>query len=372
MEALYSINQNEFADNLQKMESSDEVKSVLLLMTNDDTFSTDFLTPLLQRFSKPIIGGYFYEVIYNCEQKNKGVLLLPLTFKLRTEIFSFDDSKLNVFEKLETTYSSKLKENGGVFIFIDAFAPQKSTFIEDLFNFFGYKYSFFGAGCGSDSFISFPCIIHNSGVYKNAAAIGYCDEYISLGVAHGWTSISEPLKVTESVNNKILTINWEPAFDMYKEIVENHSGLMFDKNNFGEIAKCYPIGLMKIDGQKVIRDPFKTEESALFCLDNVESGQYITVMNGDNDSLINGAANAAKTCETGNTDNGIKSEYTFCVDCFSRVKFMGNDYIKELKAIEAEKPVHGVVTFGEIANVGDSFLEIYNKTIIVAGWKKIY
>jgi hypothetical protein len=352
------------------MEESNEVKSVLLLMTNDKTFTVEFLNPLLRSFTKPVIGGVFYEVIYNSEQKNTGVLLIPLSFELRTEIFSFGDSNLNVFEKLDSTYSTKLNENGGVFIFVDAFAPQKSTFIEDLFNFFGFKYSFFGAGCGSDSFISFPCIIHNSGVYENAAAIGYTTGHLSMGVAHGWTSVSEPLKVTESEKNKIQTINWEPAFDVYKKVVEMHSGLVFDNNNFPEIAKCYPIGLMKIDGEQVIRDPYTTLDGALYCLDNVDTGQYITVMNGNSASLIEGAAKAAEKCENDNKDKDIVSDFTFCVDCFSRVNFLGKDYSKELKAIEGIKPVYGVVTFGEIANVGDSFLEIYNKTIIVAGWKQ--
>jgi len=369
MEALYTDNQNTFKENIKQMEDSNEVKSVLILLTNDKTFSVEFLNPLLKSLTKPIIGGVFYEIIYNSKQKNKGVLLVPLSFKLETEIFNFDDTNLKVFEKLDSTYSTKLNENGGIFIFVDAFSPQKSSFIEDLFNFFGFKYSFFGAGCGSDSFVSFPCIIHNSGVFENAAVIGYTTEHLSMGVAHGWTSVSEPLKVTESEKNKIQTINWEPAFDVYKKIVEKHSGLVFENDNFSEIAKCYPIGLIKIDGEQVIRDPYTTQEGALYCLDNVDAGQYITVMNGNSASLIEGAAKAAEKCETGNKAKGIISEFTFCVDCFSRVNFLEKDYSKELKAVEGIKPVYGVVSFGEIANTGDSFLEIYNKTIIVAGWK---
>ena len=369
MEALYTDNQDKFKENLKQMEDSNEVKSVLLLMANDKTFSVEFLNPLLKSFLKPIIGGVFYEVIYNSKQENKGILLIPLLFKLEIEIFNFADSNLKVFEKLDSTYSNKLNENGGIFIFIDAFAPQKSTFIENLFNFFGFKYSFFGAGCGSDSFVSFPCIIHNSGVYENAAAIGYTTEQLSMGVAHGWNSISEPLKVTESENCKIQTINWEPAFEVYKKIVEKHSGLVFYNNNFSEIAKCYPIGLIKIDGEQVIRDPYTTNDGALYCLDIVDTGQYITVMNGNSASLIEGAVKAAEKCETSNKDKDIISEFTFCVDCFSRVNFLEKDYFKELKAIERNKPVYGVVSFGEIANTGDSFLEIFNKTIIVAGWK---
>ena len=97
MEALYTANLTKFQENLKQMQDSNEVKSVLLLMTNDKTFTVEFLNPLLRSFTKPVIGGVFYEVIYNSEQKNKGVLLIPLSFELRTEIFSFGDSNLNVF-----------------------------------------------------------------------------------------------------------------------------------------------------------------------------------------------------------------------------------------------------------------------------------
>jgi len=372
MEALYTTLQKEFQENLSKLEDADEVKSVLLLLTNDKTFSVEFLTPILKSFKKPIIGGVFYEVIYNSEQKDNGVLLIPLSFELKTEVFNFEVQNTNTFKKLDSYYSSELINNGSIFIFVDAFSPSKSAFIEDLFNFFGFKYTFFGAGCGSDSFVSFPCVIHNTGIFGNAAVIGFTHEPINLGVAHGWTPVSEPLKVTESDESKILSINWEPAFEVYQNIVEKHSGLIFTDSNFSEIAKCYPIGLMKLDGEMVIRDPYSTKEGVLNCLDNVDTGQYITVMHGNVDSLIAGAAKAAETYEKENKVSGITSEFIFCVDCFSRVSFLGKDYSRELKAIEVNRPVNGVVTFGEIANIGDSFLEIYNKTIIVAGWKHIY
>ena len=92
MEALYTDNQNIFKENIKQMEDSNEVKSILILLTNDKTFSVEFLNPLLKSFLKPIIGGVFYEVIYNSEQKNKGVLLIPLSFELKTEIFNFNSN----------------------------------------------------------------------------------------------------------------------------------------------------------------------------------------------------------------------------------------------------------------------------------------
>jgi hypothetical protein len=289
---------------------------------------------------------------------------------LITEVFDFAAEAGNNFEKLEKRFSNTLADNGTVFIFTDAFTPSKSVFIEDLFNFFGFKFTFIGAGCGSDSFVSFPCVIHNSGIHANTGVIGFAEEPVKLGIAHGWTPITEPLRVTESELNKINSINWEPAFDIYKRVVEAHSGLKFNDNNFLEVAKCYPIGLVKIDGELVIRDPFQIKDGAIFCLDNIEKGQYITIMNGNVDSLIAGAAKAAESCQEPGSITNTKENFVFCIDCISRVKFMDDDYAKELKAIGNDQPVCGTVSFGEIANAGHSFLEIYNKTVIVAKWEQ--
>lgn len=368
MEPIYTINQKELKDNLQKMENASDVMSVLFLMTNDDTFPVEFLNPLLNSLKKPVIGGVFYELIYKSELKKNGILLIPLSFEIKTEIFDYTKTDKSIFETLEDTYSNNLSEKGSVFIFTDAFTTSKSLFIEDLFNFFGFKFSFIGAGCGSDSYESFPCIIHSSGIHSNAGVIGYSTEPVAFGVAHGWKSISQPLKVSESDLNVVKTINWEPAFEMYKNIVEKHSGLTFNDDNFLDIAKSYPVGLNKIDDEMVIRDPFMTKDGALYCLDNIDKGQYISIMNGDAKSLIEGAAIASHVCNASSEKKGITTESLFCIDCISRVKFLSDDYSKELQAIGGKELVNGVVSFGEIANVGDSFLEIYNKTVIVAKW----
>ena len=127
---------------------------------------------------------------------------------------------------------------------------------------------------------------------------------------------------------------------------------------------------MKIDGEMVVRDPFLIEDSSIYCIDNIDKGQYISILNGDSDSLIEGAEIALNIFNKNKSQKGIVTDFTFCIDCISRVNFLGNDYRKELQVIGDNKPVNGIVTFGEIANVGDSFLEIYNKTVIVAGWKQ--
>ena len=52
-------------------------------------------------------------------------------------------------------------------------------------------------------------------------------------------------------------------------------------------------------------------------------------------------------------------------------KFGENEIVLEFEEIIGGLSVYRALTLGEIANVGDSCLEIYNKTVIVAKWKQI-
>jgi len=370
MEALYSINRIELIENLQKMESSSEVKSILILMTDDGVCDPEFMNPVLSTFSKSIIGGVFHEIIVDSVRKDIGALLLPLNFELKTQLFELSADESQFYSKMEIVFSENMPDTGSVFVFEDAFVDGKTAFVESLFNFFGSNFKFLGAGCGSYAFKSFPCVIHNSGVFSNMGVIGVTSEPVSLGVAHGWLSISSPMKVTETESTKVLTINWEPAFDVYKRIVEAHSHRTFDDTNFLDIAKSYPLGLVKIDGEMVVRDPIKTEDGCLLFFDNIEIGRYICILHGSVESLLEGAYAAKDKCVHCIRENETTDGFVFCIDCFSRVKFLEDVFTSELDVISGGQTVYGALTFGEIANVGDSFLEIYNKTVIVAKWKQ--
>lgn len=372
MKALFSETKSELIRNFKIIDNDPAIKSALVLLTNDKDFTDDVLNPILRNVSKSVIGGVFYKLIFDSELKDHGVLIVPLSFTLKTEVFSFDDNDEQMFARLQDKFSEQIKEVGSVFVFTDAFGTRKAMFIEELFNFFGFKYSFVGAGCGSESFVSFPCVLHNSGVHANAAVIGYTNQDINLGVGHGWTPVSVPLKVTESRENEMISLNWEPAFDVYKSVVEEHSGVELTLENFLDIAKSYPIGLMKVDGEMVVRDPFKVLDGTISCLDNIEQGQYVAILYGTSDTLVDGAAKAADACFGTQLPLIPERNTLFCVDCISRVKFLSDDFSDEIKAISGNLVVNGVLSFGEIANMGHSFLEIYNKTIIVAQWEQIH
>lgn len=368
MNEIYLPPQNitSLKSHLFNYENDKNVKSVLFFMADEQHYNESELNPILNKISKPIIGGIFPEIIFKSNRQFTGVLLIPLQFELNTQLIKLSNSAESILKQLKTTQQNSIDSSSSLFVFYDALSDNKSRFIENLFNFFGVNPTYIGGGAGSLSFNSFPCIINNYGLHKNAAVIGWTSNKIAIGAAHGWESISTPLKVTKTFKNEIIDINWKPAFETYKEIVELHSNKKFNNTNFFKIAKSYPLGISKIDAEKVVRDPYKTFKNKLYLIDIIHEGEYIEIMNGNTKSLLQSALTATEKAFSNSDKSQIKT--TFCLDCISRALYMQDSFDMELNVVEKKAPTSGILSIGEIANSGESVLEIFNKTIVIAIW----
>jgi hypothetical protein len=362
MKSIYCQNIDDLKLQLENLFNDKNTLSVMMFIADEERIEDQKINELLINFKKPIIGGIFPEIIFESQRKKSGIMLYALPFVLSYKMIDLNKSESDINNELNHCKSEFEFKN--IFVFVDCLSEQKPFFIESLYNNFGNNYKYFGGGAGSLSFEKIPCILDNNGLKDNAAVIAFNDIEMKLSVAHGWEAISENFKVTEAIGNEIISINWEPAFEVYSKIVEKHSGMRFDDTSFFDLAKSYPLGMLKIEGEMVVRDPIMRDGNKMIIVDKVEQGENIFILNGDKSSLLNAAQNVK---------NQINSDYeteNFCIDCISRVLFLEDDFQKEIDILGDQKPLNGILTIGEIANSGESFLEIYNKTLVLASRKK--
>jgi hypothetical protein len=252
-------------------------------------------------------------------------------------------------------------------VFVDGFARRIGALIESLFNICGLNPNYLGGGTGSLSMVQKPSVVTNQGLLNDAAILACCDIESGIGVSHGWDAIiSGPYKVTEAENNIVRTLEWQPAFDVYRRVVEAHAKMSFEKMAFFDIAKAYPIGIAKLQTEWIVRDPFmKDDDDALICVGEVREGGYVDILHGNIESLIRAAKTACMKgtrAYQGPTDQCV----TFFVDCISRVLFLEAHFAAELAEVnKAQYPLVGVCSIGEIANNSRDYLEFYNKTAVV-------
>ena len=358
----------ELKEGIQQVLENLKTKSILILSCDENKVDRSEISELLKHYSTPIFGGIYPGIILENQKLSEGTLIVGLPFNAQIQLIKNVSSPDIDFEK----EVAKLHENDFEFktltVIVDGFSKRISALIEALFIVFGLEYSYIGGGAGSLSMVQKPCVISNEGVLEDCALIVGTDAECGLGVHHGWESIAGPFKITSAHENTIHSIDFKPAFEVYKAIIHEHSGKELKEENFFNIAKSYPFGINKLGAEKVVRDPITVKNDSLICVGEVKEGAFIDVLHGNKISLTKAAAMAAKDSQ----ENELKEKPDFCVfiDCISRVLFLGDDFIHELNAVKsADTLLFGTLSIGEIANNKKDYLEFYNKTAVVASFK---
>ncbi len=364
MKSFYSTDVKQLARHIKAWLEEGSMPSAFLFAAAESMKPNNGFSSVLGGLSKPLIGGVFPELIWKGERRKKGFLLLTLPCEMQAEVISFENEPLYLKKIFEAYFPTPNSKDATLFVFADAFSPAKHEFLESLYTYFGTELTYMGGGAGDLTFTSFPCLFTEKGIHQHAAVLGYVAKKIPVGAAHGWHQITEPMVVTEADGNIVSKINSKPAFGVYKEIVEKHSGKSFRNQPFFELARSYPFGLIKDNGL-IVRDPVSVDGERIYIVDEIKEGEKICVMHGDMDSLLDGARTALESARNGSEAvNGS----IFCADCISRVLFMQDRFSEELHILKGEGEINGILSIGEIANSGESKLEVLNKTVVVSRW----
>jgi len=255
-------------------------------------------------------------------------------------------------------------------VFIDAMANTTEPFINALYEAMGGGIDVIGGGAGAIDFKQRPCVFSRSGLLMDTALVVQLPVPMLCAVEHGWEILSGPYLVTEAENTKIKTLNYLPAFDVYKEVIEKITAYRFSRDNFFQISQNFPLGILGINDDILVRDPIQVSKHDLFCVGSVPVNSMVYILNGNPEHIIGAAENVGalvgKKSEGGQQDSiGL----TLVFDCVSRVLYLGDSFPLEMAAIQRgvgrQRTIIGALSIGEIANTSRGTINLLNKSIVV-------
>jgi hypothetical protein len=193
------------------------------------------------------------------------------------------------------------------------------------------------------------------------------DSPIGIGVRHGWRRVGNPMVVTASTGNRVLSLDDHPALDVYLDRLDAPAEARTDPAAFTRFAITHPLGLSRRSGEEVrfVGEADFTDRS-IGCIAEVPQGGLAWMMEGDGQSVLNATDEAcqdALDALDGNPPIGMMA-----FDCIARRGVLGEDGIRnEVERISAHcggGPVAGFYTYGEIARTR-GISGFHNQTLVV-------
>jgi hypothetical protein len=226
-------------------------------------------------------------------------------------------------------------------------------------------------GCAGDdlkmdrTFQLFGGEVHEDSVV--AAAIG-SDAPFGIGVRHGWRSVGDPMVVTRSSNNRVYTLDDEPALDVYLDRLDAPAEARADASEFTRFALTHPLGLSRRSEEEQVRFVGEADfgDRSLGCIAEVPQGGLAWFMEGNSESVLD-ATDAACTDALAGLDGGPPLGL-FAFDCIARRGVLGDAGIRtEIDMVSrtaGDAPVAGFYTYGEIART-HGVTGFHNQTLVV-------
>ncbi len=346
--------------------------ALMLLVGQDSASKVGDVIEAMQGLDIPFLGGIFPSVISGPNRYRAGMTIsrLPKTQRpLLLRNISRGDYDLSSLHAQQTDHKPT------VVVLLDGLSHGLSKVLSSLYHRLGSEVSYFGGGAGfltnqedgAPQFARRPCIFDANGIYEDAAVIAIMNSSSALTVGHGWTRLFGPLVATRSEGPVIHELNWEPAFEVYRRLVEPHAGQRIEREAFFDVAKFYPFEVVR-EGDALVRVTIGvTPQGSLICGGEILEESVLNVLTGTPDTLIRAADSVGRLAPA-----PTETSTVLVVDCVSRWMILGDRFAEELDSLHMSlqergmrNPMIGALTLGEIGSDGRRFVEYHNKTIVV-------
>lgn len=252
-------------------------------------------------------------------------------------------------------------------VLTDALAGHADDLVEQLTIVTSGKYQFAGGGAGDDAKFSRTHVFCGTRAYTNAVvALELLSEQpMGIGVGHGWTPATQPLRVTDAAGSRVVSLNGLPALEAFEAHAEA-TGQLFNK------AEPLPFFLHNILGIDTghgyrLRVPLAVgPDGSVSCAAEIPVGAKVHIMKTSADSAVHAAKTAAEAA-VDNLHGGTPGAALF-FDCVATRLRMGDVFGFELDSVKrvlGGAQMVGCNTYGQIARAEGQFGGFHNCTAVV-------
>jgi hypothetical protein len=333
--------------------------------------------PLLQQVCRersiPLFGGIFPALIDGARFINHGVCLLP--FPVMPPAFLIPAAEgaeaigLAVRRGLATLPAGMVKPT--LFLMFDGMLPNIASLLEEIYFALANRVDYAGVNAGSESFQPMPCLFDQNQLI-GAGVFGVLlpgDDKTVL--EHGFALPEGAMSATASQGNRVVTIDWRPAFEVYQVVIKSEYGIDLTAGNFYQYAVHFPFGILRASGEIVVRIPVAlADDGSLFCVGEVPENSVLVLLKSPEaggNACLDRLVKDLDFSSAGSSGNRLLAFY-----CAGRRMHLGDAAEAELAALCARAEVSqlaGALSLGEIGSTQRGGYPVFhNATLVCRPW----
>lgn len=279
--------------------------------------------------------------------------------RVRDEMVRYVDGNLGV------------NDEAALFCVFDALAPNIATHLDAWYLALADRVRYFGVNAGNERFVSEPCLFDADRFVADAVLLQLLPGHPGACLEHGYGVPDRVITATATTGNRIVQIDWRPALDVYREIVAEQYGVIIDRDNFYTHAVHFPFGIMRADGEVLVRIPVALDdEGGIVCVGEISPNAMLTLL----DARV-GTRRAPDALARGLAQHGTQAgDDLLLFYCAGRRMHVGAGLGEELaevaRATSAGRVV-GALSLGEIGSASDGAYPLFhNATLVGVPWAR--
>lgn len=252
-------------------------------------------------------------------------------------------------------------------VMTDALAGHADDLVDELTLATSGKYQFFGGGAGDNAqFKRTPVFFGTDEATDAVVALEILStKPIGIGVGHGWEPATPPMRVTEAVGSRLVSVNGKSAAQVFQKHAAATQQTL-------DLAAPIPFFLHNILGIETgggyrLRVPLGVNpDGSVTCAADIPTGALIHIMRTTAKSAVDAAARATSSAVQGL--NGNKPKVALFFDCVATRLRLGDAFGLELQSLVdafGDAGFMGCNTHGQIARAAGQFGGFHNCTAVV-------
>lgn len=258
---------------------------ILIFLPETEQHAIPGLQSLCKRHGIPLCGAIFPQLVYGAEFHTGGLCLLrfdqmpfaALYKNLAPDAKGAAQSAETVAAELSVHLDDDIQAT--LFLIPDAMLPNIGTLLDELYLRLANRVHYAGVNAGSETFQPMACLFDADDRVENGMLALLLKPHRGAILEHGYQVSDYALPATSTEGNRIIQINWRPAFEVYQELVKNQFGVEINRENFYRYAVHFPFGILRANHNALVRIPVELDQdNALFCVGEIPPHAMLTLL----------------------------------------------------------------------------------------------